>query len=183
MKTITLIQRLRTGFGGLCLAAIVVGTLIAWQAVRAVKRQLAAEALHRQVSVTVERMRLATLTIGYALRGVMLDPGNQAERNRKREADSELSRLVGELRPLIREHPELIRALEAVGDHDTTKLTVIEDQVMDLAARARIRRAPASNSRNPTCLPGGCRNSCSRSWRAVPGAWPQRWPWTGPDWR
>jgi methyl-accepting chemotaxis protein WspA len=134
MKTITLIQRLRTGFGGLCLAAIVVGTLIAWQAVRAVKRQLAAEALHRQVSVTVERMRLATLTIGYALRGVMLDPGNQAERNRKREADSELSRLVGELRPLIREHPELIRALEAVGDHDTTKLTVIEDQVMDLAA-------------------------------------------------
>ena len=134
MKTITLIQRLRTGFGGLCLAAIVVGAVIAWQAVRAVKRQLAAEALHRQVSVTVERMRLATLTIGYALRGVMLDPGNQAERNRKREADAELSRLVGELRPLIREHPELIRALEAVGDHDTTKLNVIEDQVMDLAA-------------------------------------------------
>ena len=139
MKTITLIQRLRTGFGGLCLAAIVVAAVVAWQGGRAVERQLAAEALHRQVAVTVERMRHATLEMGYALRGVMLEPGSQTERNRKREADSELSRLVGELRPLLREHPELVRALEAVSDHDTVTLNVVEDQVMDLAGREPAR--------------------------------------------
>ena len=133
MKTTNLIQRLRTGFGGLCVAAIVAGLVVAWEGGRAATRQLAAEALHRQVAVAVERMRLATLEMGYALRGVLLEPANQAERQRKREADAEFSRLVGELRPLLQSHAELARALEGVSDHDTATLNLIEDRIQELA--------------------------------------------------
>ena len=102
MKTINLIQRLRTGFAVLCLTAILAGAAVAWQAWRTVEQQLAAEELHRHLAVATERMRLATLEMSYALRGVLLDLQSQAERNRKREADAELARVIGELRPRLR---------------------------------------------------------------------------------
>jgi len=142
MKTINLIQRLRTGFGVLCLVAVAAGAAVAWQAWRAVERQLAAEELHRHAAVAAERMRLATLDMGYALRGALLDPQSQAERNRKREADAELLRIIGELRPRLLAHRDLLLALEAVGDHDTATVNPIEDQLLDLAAQdaAQARR-------------------------------------------
>lgn len=135
MKTTNLTQRLRTGFGVLCLVAIAGAGLVAWQGWRAVERHLAAEELRGQVALAAERMRHATLEMGYALRGVLLDPQSQAERNRKREADAELAHVIGELRPLLRVHPDLLRALEAVGDHDTTTLNAIEEQLLDLATK------------------------------------------------
>jgi hypothetical protein len=118
MKTINLIQRLRTGFGVLCLVAIAGAGLVASEGWQAVTQQRRAESLHAQVVMSAERMRHATLEMSYALRGVLLDPQSQTERNRKREADTDMAHLIGELRPLLRPHPDLLRALEAVSDHD-----------------------------------------------------------------
>ena len=92
MKTITLIQRLRTGFGTVCLVAILCGAAVAWQAWRSVDRQFAAERIRGQAATMAERMRFATLQMGEALLGVLLDPQSQAERSRKLKADEELRR-------------------------------------------------------------------------------------------
>ena len=134
MKTITLIQRLRTGFGALCLVAILCGVAVAWQAWLSVDNQFKAEQLRGRASAVAERMRVATLQMGEALLGVLLDPQNQVERRRKLKADEELSRTIGELRPLLRKQPEALRALEAISDQDSAELNVIEDKLLTLAA-------------------------------------------------
>ena len=142
MKTITIIQRLRSGFLLLYVAAILGAVVVAWHGWRLAVAELAAETLRRQVGVTVERIRHATLQMGDALRGVMLDPRSEVDRRRKHEADSDLNRAIGELRPLLRAQPDLLRALEAVGDYDTGTLNPIEDRLLQLAsedpAKARV---------------------------------------------
>lgn len=77
-------------------------------------------------------MRLATLEMSHALRGMLLEPTSQEERKRKQDADAKLSRVVGELRPVLRDFPDLARALEGVSDHDTETLNVIEDRLAEL---------------------------------------------------
>ena len=134
MKTITLIQRLRTGFGALCLVAILGGALVAWQAWRSGERQFAAEQLRGRTATAAERMRFATLQMGEALLGVLLDPQSQPERRRKLKADEELARLIAELRPALGKHRDLLGALEAVNDQDARVLNVIEDRLLALAA-------------------------------------------------
>ena len=138
MKTITLIQRLRTGFGVLCMVALVVGVGVAWQGWRSVERQFAAEHLRGRASAATERMRFATLQMGEALLGVLLDPASQVERRKKLKADEELTRVIGELRPLLRDQRDAqrdaYRALEAISDQETCELNVIEDKVLALAA-------------------------------------------------
>lgn len=133
MKTTTLIQRLRSGLLLLYVAAILGALVVAWHGWRLAVAELAAETLRRQVGVTVERIRFATLQMGDALRGVMLDPGSEVDRRRKHEADGELNRAIGELRPLLRAQPDLLRALELVGDYDTGTLNPIEDRLLQLA--------------------------------------------------
>lgn len=78
-------------------------------------------------------MRVATLKMSHALQGLLLDPTSQDGRKRKGDADAELARVVGELRPLLRDIPELARALEGVSDHDTATLNVIESRLEELA--------------------------------------------------
>lgn len=134
MKTITLIQRLRTGFGALCLVAVLCGGVVAWQGWRSVERQFAAEHLRGRAAAAAERMRFATLQMGEALLGVLLDPQSQAERRRKIKADEELIRTIGELRPLLRNQPDVLRALEAISDQDAIELNVIEDKLLAQAA-------------------------------------------------
>ncbi len=138
MKTITLIQRLRTGFGVLCMVALVVGVGVAWQGWRSLERQFAAEHLRGRTAAATERMRFATLQMGEALLGVLLDPASQVERRKKLKAAEELTRVIGELRPLLRDQREAQRdaylALNAISDQDTSELNVIEDKVLALAA-------------------------------------------------
>ena len=122
MKTITLIQRLRTGFGVLCLVALVVGVGVAWQGWRSVERQFAAEHLRGRAAAATERMRFATLQMGEALLGALLDPQSQAERRKKIKADEEFSRIIGELRPLLSgqrdARRDAYRALESISDQE-----------------------------------------------------------------
>ncbi|NBV20781.1 MAG: methyl-accepting chemotaxis protein [Proteobacteria bacterium] len=133
MKTITLIQRLRRGFGTLFLVAVLCGTAVAWQAWRSVDRQFEAERLRGQATTLAERMRFATLQMGEALLGVLLEPQNQAERGRKLKADEELRRTIAELRTLLRNQPDALRkALEDVSDLDTRELNIIENRVLAL---------------------------------------------------
>ncbi|MEY4200642.1 MAG: hypothetical protein RLZZ265_2382, partial [Verrucomicrobiota bacterium] len=56
MKTITIIQRLRSGFLLLYVAAILGAVVVAWHGWRLAVAELAAETLRRQVGVTVERI-------------------------------------------------------------------------------------------------------------------------------
>lgn len=134
MKTITLIQRLRTGFGALCLIAVLCGVVVAGLGWKSVRRQFDAEQLRGRAAVAAERMRFVTLQMGEALLGVLLDPQSQTERRKKLKADEELSRIVSELRPLLHQHREVLAALDAISEHDTTKLNAIEDRLLTLAA-------------------------------------------------
>ena len=142
MKTITLIQRLRTGFGALCLIAVLCGVVVAGLGWKSVRRQFDAEQFRGRAAMAAERMRFVTLQMGEALLGVLLDPQSQTERRKKLKADEELSRIVSDLRPLLRQHREVLAALDAISEHDTTKLNAIEDRLLTLAATdpaARLR--------------------------------------------
>ncbi len=135
MKTITLIQRLRSGFALLCLAAISGAGVVAWHGWQVAVAEVAVETLRRQVGLGAERMRYATLQKGDALRGLMLDPLSESERRAKRQADTELARAIGELRPLLQPFPDLPHLLEVIGDYDTATLNPIEERLLDAAAR------------------------------------------------
>ena len=111
MKTITLIQRLRTGFGALCLVAVLCGTGVAWQGWRSVEIQFKTEHLRGRAVSAAERMRVATLQMGEALLGVLLEPDSQTERRKKLKADEGLASIIGELRPLLGHQREALAAL------------------------------------------------------------------------
>ncbi|NDA68027.1 MAG: methyl-accepting chemotaxis protein [Verrucomicrobia bacterium] len=133
MKTITLIQRLRTGFGAVCLVAVLCGVVVASQGWWSVERQFAAERIRGQAATMAERLRLATLQTGEALLGVLLEPQSQTERDRKRRASDDLARTIGELRTLLRSQPDALRsALEDISDQETRELNVIADRVLTL---------------------------------------------------
>ncbi|MBI5801880.1 MAG: methyl-accepting chemotaxis protein [Verrucomicrobia bacterium] len=134
MKTISLIQRLRTGFGALCLVAVLCGTGVAWQGWRSVESQFKAEHLRGRAVAAAERMRVATLQMGEALLGVLLEPDSQTERRKKLKADEGLASIIRELRPLLGHQREALAALEAISEQDATKLNVIEDRLLTLAA-------------------------------------------------
>lgn len=142
MKTITLIQRLRTGFGALCVIAILCGAGVAWQGWTSVQKQFAAVRLRGNAMAAAERMHVATLQRGEALLGLLLDPANQDERRKKFRADEDLTRVISELRGLLSEQRETLAALEAISDQDATKLNVLEAKMLVLAptepAQARL---------------------------------------------
>ena len=134
MKTITLIQRLRTGFGALCLIAVFCGAGVAWLGWRSMERQFATEQLRGRATAATERMRCATMQVGEALLGALLDPENQTERRKKLKADADLARSAADLRGLLRDHREALDALEAASEQESTKLSAIEDRLLAQAS-------------------------------------------------
>src|SRR5581483_10522750 len=133
MKSRTIAQRLY-GFFALVMLALVGGFAAFMYAdnleSQAIEAQTRAETL-------VGTLRLDTLQTSDALRGLMLDPTNRSESERKQAADEEFNRTADALKAQWQDKPEVYAALVAVLQQDDAKVNRAEAQVIEALARDR----------------------------------------------
>ncbi len=131
MKSWSIAQRLYAFFG-LVMVAIAVGFALFFRADR-----LEGEAIERrdQFAVSSAYIRNDMITMSDALRGQIIDPASQTERDRKEAADSHLVNTVNGLKATLADRPELLRAADAIGQFDAAKLNRIEDQLMAMIGK------------------------------------------------
>lgn len=133
MKSWTIAQRLYAFFGVVMLA-LAGGFRLFFYAVHL--EDVAVEQ-RDQIEASVAVIRFNTLQISDALRGILLEPGSQVERQRRTAADAQLAKTMETFRATFRDRPELLRAAEAIRDQDNSRLNKAETQIIDLAATDR----------------------------------------------
>jgi methyl-accepting chemotaxis protein WspA len=132
MKSWTIAQRLYAFFG-LVIAALAGGFALF---IHADNLESAAVERRDHLDNAAATIRYTTLIMSDALRGLLLDPKNAVEQQRKTAADDDLTKIIGELKLNLRDRPELLRAIEAVGDFDDRKLNKVENQLTELIGRS-----------------------------------------------
>ncbi|MDB6174063.1 MAG: methyl-accepting chemotaxis sensory transducer [Chthoniobacteraceae bacterium] len=93
-----------------------------------------AAALQEKLLGTAQRIRFDMLQMSDALRGILMDPKNELEKKRKLDADADLEHAAEELRPLVSQLPQLLKALDAVAQYDKLTLNELENRVMEMIA-------------------------------------------------
>jgi methyl-accepting chemotaxis protein WspA len=95
-------------------------------------------------------IRYDLLEMSDALRGLIIDPANQAARQSKLAADEHFAKTIEAMKPLLQGQPDLLKAIAAVGDNDDAKLNRIENELMDLVPKDNAAaRAFYANSYQP----------------------------------
>jgi methyl-accepting chemotaxis protein/methyl-accepting chemotaxis protein-1 (serine sensor receptor) len=89
---------------------------------------------YTKVRLDSNEVRTQMIAMSDAMRGVLLNPANQAEFDKKKKADAELSAAV---KRLLAEgaDPAYAEIADQIGKRDEEKLDPIEDRVLALAAR------------------------------------------------
>ncbi|MBS0630611.1 MAG: HAMP domain-containing protein [Verrucomicrobia bacterium] len=131
MKSWTIAQRLYIFFG------IVIVALGAGFWLFLHSDNLESEAVQRreQMGDATDRIRYDILTMSDALRGLLIDPKNQTEQQRKNDADDDLAKTMEEVKQTLQARPELLRAIETVAQYDEQNLNKRENELMALVAR------------------------------------------------
>jgi methyl-accepting chemotaxis protein WspA len=125
MKSWTIAQRLYVFFAVVMLA-LAGGFQLFFNAV-----QIEVRANEQQAAIarSESEIRFQALTISDALRGVLLDPANQLERQRRNGADLTVAKAIESLRVTYRDLPEFLSTAEAMRE----RLRKTEVRVMELA--------------------------------------------------
>jgi methyl-accepting chemotaxis protein WspA len=131
MKSWTITQRLYAFFGVVMLA-LAGGFRLFFYAVSL--EELAVEQ-RDQIEATAALIRFDALQISDALRGILLDPSSQAERQRRDATDVHLGNTIESLRAMFSDRPELLRKVEQIRELDDGRLDKTEKQIIDLAGR------------------------------------------------
>ncbi len=131
MKSWTIAQRLYAFFG-IVMLALAIGFRLFFYAVHL--EDLAVEQ-RDQIETAVAVIRFDALQISDALRGVLIDPASQVERQRRLTADAHLARTIDSLKTTFSDRAEMLRAAEAIRDFDDSRLNKAETQIMDLAGK------------------------------------------------
>jgi methyl-accepting chemotaxis protein WspA len=129
MKSLTIAQRL-FALLGFVLALVLVGVVLL---MRADRLESEAADQHEILLTAAAEIRYEMLEASDALRGLLLDPANQAERLRKAGSDERIAKTAETTRALLRDLPEVRRAFEAVADFDEKKLNPLENQIVQQA--------------------------------------------------
>lgn len=138
----TVIQRLHATLT-LILALSAIGAGISWLVERnATKAHARAAGRREELLLAAERVRHDMLVMSDAMRGCMLNPKDEAERKRKRQADDDLVVSLRHARDLVSGNETLVAAVKAIADHDAHQLHAVEDQIV-----ASIESDPAGAAR------------------------------------
>jgi HAMP domain-containing protein len=78
-------------------------------------------------------VELNMMTMSDAMRGYLLDPSSQVERDRKLTADHQLSQGVKELKVTLAEMPSVLRRIVEIETYDDEILNQAEDRLLDIA--------------------------------------------------
>ncbi|MBI3414701.1 MAG: methyl-accepting chemotaxis protein [Verrucomicrobia bacterium] len=134
MKNWTIAKQLSAALIALNVLLVAALTLFWWMETEIAQARSNAMSRREQLLIAAERVRYDMLEMSDALRGLLLDPKNEAERRRKLAADEDLLRAASEMRPLLAEQPDLLKALEAVTAFDELQLNLHENKVIELTA-------------------------------------------------
>jgi methyl-accepting chemotaxis protein WspA len=131
MKSWTIAQRLYVYFGAIMLALAGGFRLFFF----ALHLEDVAVEQRDQLETATAVIRFDALQVSDALRGVLIDPTNQVEKQRRNTANAHLTKTVDALRNTFRDRPELLRAAEAILEFGATRLDKAEAQILDLSSR------------------------------------------------
>lgn len=131
MKSLSIAQRL-FALLALVLVLVLAGIVLL---VRADRRESEAVDQHDNLLTAAAEIRYEMLEASDVLRGLLLDSGNSAERQRKVASDARVAKSTEATRALVRDLPDIRRAFEAVVEFDDKKLNPIEDEIARLAGK------------------------------------------------
>ena len=92
------------------------------------RRMTAAEA----IATGTGALQLEMTAMSDAMRGFLLDPSDTAESAKKEEADRKFTAQASDLRALVADFPQFLKALDQIADFDEKSLNPLEDQVLKL---------------------------------------------------
>jgi methyl-accepting chemotaxis protein WspA len=127
MKSWTIAQRLYAFFGVVMLA-LAGGFNLYFYAVTL--KGLAGDQ-RNQIETATANIRFDALQISDALRGVLLDPTNQALRGRRLTADERIAKQIESLKIWFQSRPELLHSVEG----NRAQLNKVEGEILELAAK------------------------------------------------
>ncbi len=127
MKSWTIAQRLYAFFGVVMLA-LAGGFNLYFYAVTL--KGLAGDQ-RNQIETATANIRFDALQISDALRGVLLDPTNQALRGRRLTADERIAKQIESLKIWFQNRPELLHSVEG----NRAQLNKVEGEILELAAK------------------------------------------------
>ncbi|HEV2694326.1 MAG TPA: methyl-accepting chemotaxis protein [Verrucomicrobiae bacterium] len=134
MNNRTIAQRLYFALGTLFCLFLAGLALKAWFDQSDSRSRHQVEERRQQVTATTAQMRLDLLQMSDGMRGMLLDPRNEQEKNRKLSADHDLDKQIDLLKSLLAGKPDLMAGIVAVADFDGHTLNPLEDKVMELIA-------------------------------------------------
>jgi methyl-accepting chemotaxis protein WspA len=103
----------------------------------AVKRDYAAAVFHDRLGDAAAQVRYDLLQISDALRGILMDPGDDTERRRKSTADESLAKSIASAAAFVADRPELRHALAAVAEFDAQKLNAMKERILETVGKDR----------------------------------------------
>ena len=126
MTSITIWQRLSTAFWLLIVLLLASVGLALWVA------SARSAGVHRtdQLSAAKDRIAYDVVFISDTVRGLLLDPKNEAENRRKREAEADLAAQLKSIRSQFPNYPELIRSVNNLTEFTVRTLDGFHRQVL-----------------------------------------------------
>jgi methyl-accepting chemotaxis protein WspA len=129
MKTATIWQRLNTAFWLLIVLVLAGVGLALWAAAAGSARVRRGD----QLSEPKNSIKYDVLFISDTVRGLLLDPKNEAEKTRKGEAEKDLAKQLDTIRTGFPDHPDLMRSVSNLTDFTSRTLSNFHRQVLDQA--------------------------------------------------
>ena len=129
MKDPTIWQRLNTAFWLLIVLLLAGVGLALWAA------SARSAGAHRsdRLSSAKDRMSYDVVFISDTVRGLLLDPRNEAEKGRKREAETDLAAQLKFIQTQFTDYPDLMRSVSNLSDFTSRILNDFHRQVLDTA--------------------------------------------------
>jgi len=129
MKSVTIWQRLSTAFWVL-IVLLLAGVGLALWVVHA-----GAAGLHRSDELSAAKNSIAydVVFISDTVRGLLLDPKNEAEKKHKREAEADLAAKLKFIQAEFADSPDLMRSVNSVSDFTSRTLNDFHREVLDMA--------------------------------------------------
>ena len=129
MKDLTIWQRLNTAFW-LLIVLLLAGVGLALWAAAARSAEV-----HRSDQLDAAKNRIAydVVFISDTVRGLLLDPKNEAERRRKRDAESELASQLKFIQSQFTDYPDLMHSVSNLTEFTSRTLGEFHRQVLDTA--------------------------------------------------
>ena len=129
MKNVTIWQRLNTAFWLLIVLLLAGVGLALWVA----SARSAAACRSGELSAAKDRIAYNVVFISDTVRGLLLDPKNEAEKRRKHDAEMDLALQLKFIQSEFSEYPDLMRSVSNLSEFTTRTVGEFHQQVLNTA--------------------------------------------------